>query len=241
MMESRSDEQLEVVIADADKESVFSLFEDEIYPRMCDKARRLGQMARESGLPRVCNLVEEYITPSGGILKVYLQRWLQGYDAAAADADDQSLSDMKTYPKRYLIGRNRQAELLVEPKSDDPNHFNFYCVNGDWDGNFKQGLVTIFGGWKKQKGYEILAIDNSGQYNEVFSRYSEDQNKTKSQIELEIKKMQENHTVVNSAKDILQAIGYPSSPQIERYIRFAESRIRDMRNAIPVTCSMFFI
>lgn len=107
------------------------------------------------------------------------------------------VSDMKTYPKRYLIGRNRQAELLVEPKSDDPNHFNFYCVNGDWDGNFKEGLVTIFGDpEEKQKGYEILAIDNSGQYNEVFSRYSEDQNKTKSQIELEIKKMQENHTVV---------------------------------------------
>jgi hypothetical protein len=144
---------------------------------------------------------------------------------------------MNSNPRRYLIGRNRQAELLVSPKSDDPNHFNFYCVNGDWDGNFKQGLVTIFGGRQdnynylkeEQKGYEILAIDNSGQYHEVFSRYSEDQNKTKSQIELEIKKMQENHTVVKSAKDILQAFGYPSSPQIERYIRFAESRIRNIR------------
>ena len=246
MMESRSDEQLEVVIADADKESVFSLFEDEIYPRMCDKARRLGQMARESGLPRVCNLVEEYITPSGGILKVYLQRWLQGYDAAAADLDDQSLSDMKTYPKRYLIGRNRQAELLVEPKSDDPNHFNFYCVNGDWDGNFKQGLVTSIEAKIEQKGYEILASDNSGEYHEVFLRYREGnneileekkliyQNKTKSQIELEIKKLQEKHTVMKSAKDILQEIGYPSNSQIECYIGYAEAKMRDMKNAIEL-------
>ena len=93
---------------------------------------------------------------------------------------------MDTNPKRYLIGRNRQAELLVIPKSDDPNHFDFYCANGGWHGNFKEGLVTLvipkelldcLNEDKKieQKGYEILACDNtSDHYNEVFSRYAKE-------------------------------------------------------------------
>jgi hypothetical protein len=58
------------------------------------------------------------------------------------------------------------------------------------------------------------------------------QNKTKSQIELEIKKLQEKHAVMKSAKDILQAIGYPSNSQIECYIGYTEAKMRDMRNAI---------
>jgi hypothetical protein len=104
MMESRPDiqpdEQPEVVTASSDEfppitpEELAYLecvpdeaeiarwvaWEDEIYPRICNEATRLGQIARESGLPRVCNLGEEYQTPSGEFLTVYLQKWMLGYD-----------------------------------------------------------------------------------------------------------------------------------------------------------------
>ena len=65
------------------------------------------------------------------------------------------------------------------------------------------------------------------------------QNKTKSQIELEIKKLQEKHTVMKSAKDILQEIGYPSNSQIECYIGYAEAKMRDMKNAIELGWMLF--
>ena len=55
-------------------------WESEIHPKICSEARRLGQIARENGLPRVCNLGEEYQTRSGAFLKVYLEPWMQGYD-----------------------------------------------------------------------------------------------------------------------------------------------------------------
>jgi hypothetical protein len=73
------DEQIEVVIVDADDQSSIAIFEDEVYPKICAECRRLGRIARESGLPRVCNM-EDYKTSSGEYLKVYLQEWLKGYD-----------------------------------------------------------------------------------------------------------------------------------------------------------------
>jgi hypothetical protein len=54
-------------------------WESEVYPKICAECRRLGQIARESGLPRVCNM-EDHKTPSGEYLRVFLQPWLQGYD-----------------------------------------------------------------------------------------------------------------------------------------------------------------
>lgn len=78
----RFDEQLEVALANADDQSLVNIFkwESEVYPKICAEVRRLGQIARESGLPRVCNLGEEYQTLSGEFLNVYLQAWMQGYD-----------------------------------------------------------------------------------------------------------------------------------------------------------------
>jgi len=54
-------------------------WESEVYPKIRAECRRLGQIARESGLPRVCNM-EDHKTPGGEYLRVYLEAWLQGYD-----------------------------------------------------------------------------------------------------------------------------------------------------------------
>ena len=104
MMESRSDEQLEVVIADAaaadaDDQSLMNMFkwESEIHPRMCREARRLGQIARESGLPRVCNLGEEFQTPSGAFLRVYIDPWMQGYDGLDPNRELEEFIKVENY------------------------------------------------------------------------------------------------------------------------------------------------
>lgn len=56
-------------------------FETEVYPRIWREAHAAGVVAREQGLPRVCNLQgSPFCTPSGKVLKVYLSAWEQGWD-----------------------------------------------------------------------------------------------------------------------------------------------------------------
>lgn len=59
----------------------FQKFVEEIYPRICAEAYKLGVKAKNDGLPRICNLCSEpYITPSGNVLKVYKEVWESGWD-----------------------------------------------------------------------------------------------------------------------------------------------------------------
>ena len=51
-------------------------WESDVYPKLCAEARRSGQIARESGLPRVCNCK----APNGEITRVFQKQWLEGYD-----------------------------------------------------------------------------------------------------------------------------------------------------------------
>lgn len=45
------------------------------------KAYQFGEQARNSGLPRECNLGQEFRTLSGDVLKVYKSAWEQGWDS----------------------------------------------------------------------------------------------------------------------------------------------------------------
>ena len=87
----------------------FIAWESEIHPRMCSEARRLGQIARENGLPRVCNLGEEYQTRSGAFLKVYLEPWMQGYDGR----------DPNRELEEFIKVENHLATLPMSKLNDD--------------------------------------------------------------------------------------------------------------------------
>ena len=51
-----------------------------VYPKLFNNAKQIGRKAKESGLPRICNLPNEFRTPNGDILRVWLSAWEQGYD-----------------------------------------------------------------------------------------------------------------------------------------------------------------
>lgn len=84
-------------------------WESEIHPKICSEARRLGQIARENGLPRVCNLGKEYQTRSGAFLKVYLEPWLQGYDGR----------DPNRELEEFIKVENHLATLPTSKLNDD--------------------------------------------------------------------------------------------------------------------------
>ena len=56
--------------------------------------------------------------------------------------------------------------------------------------------------------------------------------KTNSEIELEIKKLQDNIAVVKAAENILHADTFLCNPNIRMYIKYAERTIRDMKKAM---------
>jgi|688.fasta_scaffold1603182_2 hypothetical protein len=71
-------------------------WESEVYPKIRAECRRLGQIARENGLPRVCNM-EDYKTPSGEYLRVYLEAWLQGYDGIDPNRELEEFRKVEKY------------------------------------------------------------------------------------------------------------------------------------------------
>lgn len=86
-------------------------FESEIYPKMCREARRLGQIAKESGLPRVCNLGEEYQTPSGEFLRVYLEPWMQGYDGIDPNRELEEFIKVEKYLDTLPLRKANEEDL----------------------------------------------------------------------------------------------------------------------------------
>jgi hypothetical protein len=93
-----------------DDQSLMNMFkwESEVHPKICAECRRLGQIARKSGLPRVCNM-EDHKTSSGEYLKVYLQAWLQGYDGR----------DPNRQPEEFIKVENYLATLPTTPYYGD--------------------------------------------------------------------------------------------------------------------------
>lgn len=85
---------------------------------------------------------------------------------------------------RLMLGYNNKPSLLVDVKEDyDPTHFDFWVVNGAWEGTYYNGYVTVkkcpTGDYSSLDKVEILC-DNPdrlrssyihGGYQEVFNNF----------------------------------------------------------------------
>ena len=85
-------------------------FESEVYPKICAEVRRLGQIARESGLPRVCNLGEEYQS-FGELPRIYLEPWMQGYDGIDPNRELEEFIKVEKYLDTLPLHKLNEEDL----------------------------------------------------------------------------------------------------------------------------------
>jgi hypothetical protein len=74
-----------------------------------------------------------------------------------------------------MLGTKERPSLLVEVEQEkSPTEFDFYVVNGAWDGTFYNGYVTVWHPnqpWTDLDKVEILSDNQDrlrGNYREVF-------------------------------------------------------------------------
>lgn len=81
---------------------------------------------------------------------------------------------------RLMLGTKDNPSLLVDVGTDfDRTLFNFWVVNGDWEGTFTRGHITIhygheYGDYSTLNRVEILCDDHDrlrGDYNDVFNNF----------------------------------------------------------------------
>lgn len=85
---------------------------------------------------------------------------------------------------RLMLGTVVRPSLLVNVKQEySPTHFDFWVVNGNWDGTYYNGHVTVYGcpsgDYSSLDKIEILCDDQdrlrssdwSGGYQEVFNNF----------------------------------------------------------------------
>lgn len=84
---------------------------------------------------------------------------------------------------RLMLGTQERPELLVNVKDDyNPAHFDFWVVNGAWDGTYINGYVTVHHPWNPFSSLDKMEIltdnqdrlrssDWSGGYQEVFDNF----------------------------------------------------------------------
>jgi hypothetical protein len=82
-----------------------------------------------------------------------------------------------------MLGTVERPSLLVNVKQEySPTHFDFWVVNGNWDGTYYNGYVTVHHPWNPFSSLdkvEILCNDQdrlrssdwSGGYQEVFNNF----------------------------------------------------------------------
>jgi hypothetical protein len=83
-----------------------------------------------------------------------------------------------------MLGTQERPELLVNIKQEyAPDHFDFWVVNGAWEGTYYKGYVTVqncpSGDFSSLDKVEILSdnqdrlrsSDWNGEYNEVFANW----------------------------------------------------------------------
>lgn len=87
---------------------------------------------------------------------------------------------------RLMLGTNNTPRLLVNVKQEHgPDHFEFWVVNGNWDGTFYKGYVTVHHPYNPHSSLdkvEILCNDQdrlrssdwSGGYQEVFNNFHDE-------------------------------------------------------------------
>lgn len=83
---------------------------------------------------------------------------------------------------RLMLGTKDCPSLLVDVKQEyDPAHFDFWVVNGAWDGTYYNGYVTVHHPWNPHSSLDKVEIlcDNqdrlrsvpSYDYQEVFNNF----------------------------------------------------------------------
>ena len=92
------------------KKRAYLKFESEVYPKICAEVRRLGQIARESGLPRVCNLGEEYQS-FGELPRIYLEPWMQGYDGIDPNRELEEFIKVEKYLDTLPLHKLNEEDL----------------------------------------------------------------------------------------------------------------------------------
>ncbi len=81
-----------------------------------------------------------------------------------------------------MLGTKDKPSLLVEIKQEyTPTHFDFHVVNGQWEGTFYNGYVTVHHPWNPHSSLDKVEIlcDNqdrlrsvpSYDYQEVFNNF----------------------------------------------------------------------
>ena len=82
-----------------------------------------------------------------------------------------------------MLGTQERPSLLVDVKQEyGPDHFDFWVVNGAWEGTFYNGYVTVHncpsGDFSSLDKVEILTNNQDrlrsygfGEYNEVFANF----------------------------------------------------------------------
>lgn len=81
---------------------------------------------------------------------------------------------------RLMLGTKERPSLLVEVEQEhSPTHFEFYVVNGAWDGTFYNGHVTVwhpYNPWTDLDKTDVLSDNQDrlrGHYNDVFNHFDE--------------------------------------------------------------------
>lgn len=86
---------------------------------------------------------------------------------------------------RLMLGTKERPSLLVNIKQEyNKDHFDFWVVNGNWDGTYYNGHITVWHPdypWTELEKIEILSdnqdrlrsSDWSGGYQEVFNNFND--------------------------------------------------------------------
>ena len=87
---------------------------------------------------------------------------------------------------RLMLGTKDKPSLLVNVGQEySPTHFDFWVVNGAWDGTFYNGYVTVHHPWEPYSSLDKVEIlcnnqdrlrssDWSGGYQEVFNNFHDE-------------------------------------------------------------------
>ena len=80
---------------------------------------------------------------------------------------------------RLMLGTLGTPSLLVSIEQEySPTHFEFWVVNGAWEGTFYNGYVTVHHPWNPHSSLDKVEIltDNQdrlrGDYQEVFNNFN---------------------------------------------------------------------
>ena len=79
---------------------------------------------------------------------------------------------------RFMLGTKDQPSLLVNIHQEhSPTNFEFWVVNGAWEGTFKDGYITVHHPWNPHSSLEKVEILSNnqdrlrGEYQEVFDNF----------------------------------------------------------------------